>query len=306
MPYNRIITSYEFPRDISDNQVNQTQKLYHINEELIKNSEYTRAIKCLHGDIFSYNCIVSSNENLEKYLIDQKKKFKETRSQSVFNKSKEVILKNISSETLDFFLLKEKEIYKVSQFNINPNILTLDNYLFNSFDFISDHYLTIIDYYISAGKYSEANYYLNRYFTVFNNNTAVLRSKYRPGLIKYISRMTKLTKNQKYNFIAPENYSNILRSSKTRITEWENIILYERVVNKLPKILFLLNPDEIINESEYYTNQIQKDLYHSSFKTPWFYNPLNSYIYSFNSNFSILRGTIDLMNELELKFNKFL
>jgi hypothetical protein len=219
MPYNRIIASYEFPKVISDNQLNQTEKLYHLNEELIKNSEYTRTIKCLHGDIFSYNCIVSSNENLEKYLIDQKKKFKETRSQSIFNKSKEEILKNISSETLEFFLLKEKEIYKVSQFNINPNILTTDNYLFNSFDFISDHYLTIIDYYISAGKYSEANYYLNRYFTVFNNNTAVLRSKYRPGLIKYISRITKLTKNQKYNFIAPKNYSNILRSSKTRIIE---------------------------------------------------------------------------------------
>jgi hypothetical protein len=117
--------------------------------------------------------------------------------------------------------------------------------------------------------------------------------------------MNQLTKNTEYKFIVPDNYHKILRSSKRWIIEWENTLLHNRVVNELPKILFLLNPDEVFNESKYYTDQIQNDLYHSSFKTPWFYNPLNSYIYSFNSNFTLLRATIDLMNELELEFNKF-
>jgi hypothetical protein len=168
----------------------------------------------LHYDIFSENCIVSSSDKLNQYLTEKKSLYKKTRDRTVLNESKKVISKNISIETLELFLAKENEIYNISQFKVHPNILTSDKYLFNSLDFISDNYLTIIDHYISVGEYDKANLYLNRYFEVSNKNSAVLWSEYRDNLKNYISRMNQLTKNTEYKFIVPDNYHKILRSSK--------------------------------------------------------------------------------------------
>lgn len=303
MPYNRIITSYEFPATFPDNEVNQTEKLYHLNEKLIKDSEYTRTIKCLHGDIFSYNCIVSSSEDLEKYLIEQKKKFKETRNYELKDDAKKIIVKSISKESLNKFLLVEKQIYNSSQYNLHAETFT-DGYFYSSMlDFISENYLTIVDYYISIKDYKSANEYLNRYFIVFNKNNSYVSYEYRKNLKNYISRMSQIIDISNYSFITPDSYIEVLEWAKYRMIQWEKALMYRWKTKDIPTILFLLNPDEIENQAEYYLNQIQYNSYNSSFKKPSFYNPLNSIIHDFSDTFTAVRSTIDLMDKLEEQFN---
>ena len=295
-PYNRVIHD----RNWFELNLHKTsewwEKLHNFNEKYEGNDllfaytncnyNYFSSRTCFENVIFwddliqirdKYNNVKSEGDNIDSISSEQNDK-KQT-------ELKEFYFKSLEKWNYDKLTKIESEIEEIVNWGLHVKSLHNSftgkrNYNITNIQWM---YQLLIEYNIDTKNYSQANIFINKYYTFLNEYSK--SEEFGPYFFYRINNYYSLLEKNNYtDIIYPDNINRDFENFKTNYLTLVTNNLKWRFYYAIPDIFLIFNKEELSRYYDYVNQDIKNNNYTFSYNPPFFYNSFNTFIYRFSND----------------------